>query len=172
MRGGKATTLFQIDPCRLAKLLGVAGQPDQLRRLEVAGQEALIGVREVDAGDLQGPRAVGVFYGTGSYFNGLGWPLMKSFLSELGSPNLFSTMTIDQSARWVTALRMGTMASGAYEPASVDTLMVVGKNLGADSLLRWLTEHGHPADRIATGAGFRVLRVTAGDTSVSADPTG
>ena len=37
--------------------------------------------------------------------------------------------------------------------------LVVQKHLGADSLLRWLVEHGHRADRIATGAGFRVLRV-------------
>jgi 16S rRNA G1207 methylase RsmC len=37
--------------------------------------------------------------------------------------------------------------------------LVVQKHLGSDSLQRWLTEHGHPAERIATGAGFRVLRV-------------
>ncbi len=48
---------------------------------------------------------------------------------------------------------LGRLAPGA------DAHLVVQKHLGADSLLRWLTEHGHPADRIATGAGFRVLRV-------------
>jgi 16S rRNA G1207 methylase RsmC len=37
--------------------------------------------------------------------------------------------------------------------------LVVHKHLGADSLQRWLGDHGHPTDRIATGAGFRVLRV-------------
>lgn len=78
--------------------------------------------------DRYGPRSVGIFYGTGAYFNGLSWPLMKSFLGELGSPNLFSTMTIDQSASWVRILRQGTMASGAYDPQEVDTLMLVGKN--------------------------------------------
>jgi hypothetical protein len=35
----------------------------------------------------------------------------------------------------------------------------VHKHLGADSLQRWLTEHGFPTDRVTTGAGFRVLRV-------------
>ncbi len=40
--------------------------------------------------------------------------------------------------------------------------LVVHKHLGADSLLRWLSDHGHPTDRVATGAGFRVLRVRAG----------
>jgi len=38
--------------------------------------------------------------------------------------------------------------------------LVVQKHLGADSLLRWLVEQGHPTERIATGAGFRVLRTT------------
>ncbi len=38
---------------------------------------------------------------------------------------------------------------------------VVGKNLGADSLQRWLTAQGYPCERTATAKGFRVLRVTA-----------
>jgi 16S rRNA G1207 methylase RsmC len=38
---------------------------------------------------------------------------------------------------------------------------VVGKNLGADSLQRWLIEQGCPCERIASAKGFRVLRVTA-----------
>lgn len=36
-------------------------------------------------------------------------------------------------------------------------VMVVGKNLGADSLQRWLTEQGYPTERLASAKGFRVL---------------
>ena len=36
-------------------------------------------------------------------------------------------------------------------------VMVVGKNLGADSLQRWLTEQGYPTTRMASDKGFRVL---------------
>jgi 16S rRNA (guanine1207-N2)-methyltransferase len=36
-------------------------------------------------------------------------------------------------------------------------VMVVGKNLGADSLQRWLGEQGHPTERLASAKGFRVL---------------
>jgi 16S rRNA (guanine1207-N2)-methyltransferase len=36
-------------------------------------------------------------------------------------------------------------------------VMVVGKNLGADSLQRWLGEHGYPTTRLASAKGFRVL---------------
>ena len=35
--------------------------------------------------------------------------------------------------------------------------MVVGKNLGADSLQRWLTGQGWPTERLASAKGFRVL---------------
>jgi 16S rRNA (guanine1207-N2)-methyltransferase len=36
-------------------------------------------------------------------------------------------------------------------------VMVVGRNLGADSLQRWLGEQGYPTDRKASAKGFRVL---------------
>lgn len=39
--------------------------------------------------------------------------------------------------------------------------LVVGKNLGADSLGRWLTEQGFPVERVASDKGFRVLEVFA-----------
>ncbi len=39
--------------------------------------------------------------------------------------------------------------------------LVVGKNLGADTLQRWLTEQGYPCERVASAKGFRVLLVGA-----------
>lgn len=42
-------------------------------------------------------------------------------------------------------------------------VMVVGKNLGADSLQRWLGEQGHPTTRLASAKGFRVLETRRGD---------
>lgn len=38
--------------------------------------------------------------------------------------------------------------------------LVVGKNLGGDSLQRWLSEQGFPTERHASAKGFRVLRTT------------
>ncbi len=35
--------------------------------------------------------------------------------------------------------------------------LVAGKNLGADSLQRWLGEQGWPTERVASSKGFRVL---------------
>lgn len=40
-------------------------------------------------------------------------------------------------------------------------VLVVGKNLGADSLQRWLGEQGWPTERLASAKGFRVLEVRA-----------
>jgi 16S rRNA G1207 methylase RsmC len=36
-------------------------------------------------------------------------------------------------------------------------VMVVGKNLGGDSLQRWLGEQGYPTERLGSARGFRVL---------------
>ena len=41
-------------------------------------------------------------------------------------------------------------------------VMVVGKNLGADSLQRWLGEQGWPTTRLASHKGFRVLESRRG----------
>ena len=41
-------------------------------------------------------------------------------------------------------------------------VMVVGKNLGADSLQRWLTDQGWPTTRLASVKGFRVLETRRG----------
>jgi 16S rRNA (guanine1207-N2)-methyltransferase len=41
--------------------------------------------------------------------------------------------------------------------------LVVQKHLGADSLQRWLVDHGHPCERLASKAGFRLLGVASRD---------
>jgi 16S rRNA G1207 methylase RsmC len=41
-------------------------------------------------------------------------------------------------------------------------VMVVGKNLGGDSLQSWLTDQGYPTARVASAKGFRVLESRRG----------
>jgi 16S rRNA (guanine1207-N2)-methyltransferase len=41
-------------------------------------------------------------------------------------------------------------------------VMVVGKNLGGDSLQAWLTDQGYPTTRLASVKGFRVLESRTG----------
>lgn len=47
---------------------------------------------------------------------------------------------------------------GRLAPGGVARL-VVARNLGADSLMRWLTEQGFACERTASAKGFRVLSV-------------
>jgi len=49
---------------------------------------------------------------------------------------------------WLPRLRPGGVA-----------FLVAGKNLGADSLQRWLISQGWPTERIASAKGFRVFRL-------------
>ncbi len=48
--------------------------------------------------------------------------------------------------RWLGRLRDGAAAT-----------LVVHKNLGSDSLQRWLSAHGHPTERLASAQGYRIL---------------
>ncbi len=43
--------------------------------------------------------------------------------------------------------------------------LVVGKNLGADSLQRWLIDQGWPTERVASEKGFRILVVSSPSAS-------
>lgn len=54
--------------------------------------------------------------------------------------------------RWLPRLQRGGAA-----------FLVVGKNLGSDSLARWLDEQGWPTSRLTSQKGFRVLQVAHGD---------
>ncbi len=53
--------------------------------------------------------------------------------------------------RWLPMLDRG---AAAY--------LVVQRNLGSDSLQRWLDDSGWAAERVAARAGYRVLRATSG----------
>lgn len=75
-----------------------------------------------------GPRSIALFYGTCAYQKALTIPIAKDFMAKLGSPNLFSTMTLDQSAHWVTDGRMGIWQTGIHRLEDVDTVVLVGTN--------------------------------------------
>jgi anaerobic selenocysteine-containing dehydrogenase len=75
-----------------------------------------------------GPRSIAFFHGTGAYRSVLGGLLERALVAAIGSPNFYSTMTIDQSAKWVTAGRMGVMASGKPSTRDIDLAVIVGNN--------------------------------------------
>ncbi|MDB5584178.1 MAG: hypothetical protein JWR80_9354 [Bradyrhizobium sp.] len=78
--------------------------------------------------DRHGPRALALFFGTATYFDCIGKPLLKDLLYTIGSPNLFSTLTIDQSSKWVATGRMGTWLNGRPVYDQCDVLLMAGTN--------------------------------------------
>lgn len=97
---------------------------------EIAAEAALdeIGAKLADLIAEHGPRSVAVYHGTGAYRSVLGGLLERAFVAEIGTPNFFSSMTIDQSAKWVTMARMGTFASGRHAMRDADLIVLAGGN--------------------------------------------
>jgi anaerobic selenocysteine-containing dehydrogenase len=71
--------------------------------------------------DCHGPDSVAMFIGTQHHFATLTDPMARAWFKATGSHKLFSTMTIDQSAKWVTAKRMGEYTGGRQR------LFVIGR---------------------------------------------
>jgi 16S rRNA (guanine1207-N2)-methyltransferase len=68
---------------------------------------------------------------------------------RIGKPALHQLLTT-----WLARLAEG---ASAY--------LVVQKHLGSDSLARWLTEQGHPVERLGSRRGYRLLAVGTGPTA-------
>jgi anaerobic selenocysteine-containing dehydrogenase len=75
-----------------------------------------------------GPRAIAVYHGTGAYRCVLGGLMERAWVAALDTPNFFSSMTIDQSAKWVTMARLGVMASGRHNFRDADCALLAGGN--------------------------------------------
>ena len=100
--------------------------------------------------EAHGPRSVAFFNGTHGYGT-LSMPLTKSLLHSIGTPNVFSTMTIDQSAKWINHGRMGLVPTWKYSDLEADVLMVVGNN-------PIVSHMGKPWTGIRNNAAGRAIR--------------
>ena len=98
-----------------------------------------------------GPRAIAVYHGTGAYRAVLGNLMERAWVAALGTPNFFSSMTIDQSAKWVTMARMGVMASGRYAFRDADCALLAGGN-------PVVSHQGAPLAVAETGAPARAFQ--------------
>ena len=96
----------------------------------IGAEQALdeIGARLKALLDRHGPRSIAVYHGTGAYRSVLGGLMERAWVAALRTPNFFSTMTIDQSAKWVTMGRMGVMASGRHAMRDADLMLLAGGN--------------------------------------------
>ncbi|MFC9839543.1 molybdopterin-dependent oxidoreductase [Rhodococcus sp. NPDC127530] len=78
--------------------------------------------------DRHGPDSVALFMGTQQNFAALTPPMARAWFRGTGSHKLFSTMTIDQSAKWVVAERMGTYRGGRQRFEDADVWLLAGTN--------------------------------------------
>jgi anaerobic selenocysteine-containing dehydrogenase len=78
--------------------------------------------------DQHGARAIAAYVGTQATCNAIYRPLAIDFLRALGSPSLFTSMTIDQSAKWVTIGRMGSWLAGRQPLNGADVWLLSGVN--------------------------------------------
>jgi 16S rRNA (guanine1207-N2)-methyltransferase len=73
---------------------------------------------------------------------------------RIGKPALHALLTT-----WLTRLSPGGLAH-----------LVVQKNLGSDSLQRWLEAQGWPTERLTSRTGYRVLAVHAQNAETEDTP--
>jgi anaerobic selenocysteine-containing dehydrogenase len=105
-----------------------------------------------------GAESIAGFRGTMSYSNLVANHLLPEWLRCLGSPSFYSTMTVDQSAKWVTFERLGGWAAGRDPLDSADVLLWVGTN-PLVSLSTFNFDLQHPVQRLrdAKARGLKIV---------------
>jgi anaerobic selenocysteine-containing dehydrogenase len=78
--------------------------------------------------ETHGPESIALFVGTQTYTASLTFSFAGAWLRAVGSHKRFSTMTIDQSAKWVAQARLGTWAAGRQRFEDSDVWLLVGTN--------------------------------------------
>jgi len=78
--------------------------------------------------DEDGPEAIAGYRGGGAFFNGSAVTLLQDWLTAVGSHKLFSSVTIDQSAKMVATGRLGMWLPGPDPITTADVAMLIGCN--------------------------------------------
>jgi anaerobic selenocysteine-containing dehydrogenase len=108
-----------------------------------------------------GPQAFGMYTGGGVAFNA-GWMGMQTpFMRAIGSSQLYTTLTIDQSAKLVSFERMGGWGGGTHDLDEAEVVLILGVNP--------MVSHGLPI--MAADPVRRMKRAkAAGKTIITIDP--
>ncbi|MDB6062511.1 MAG: hypothetical protein JWM78_2614 [Verrucomicrobiaceae bacterium] len=78
--------------------------------------------------DRDGPEAIAAYRGSGGFFTAICLSLLPNWMQAIGSPKLFSTLTIDQSAKVVAAGRLGYWPAGMQRFQTADVSLLFGSN--------------------------------------------
>lgn len=94
--------------------------------LRQAYHEIAAKLLEIEGRD--GPDAIAAYRGTGGFFTTAGLGILPGFLAAFGSHKLYTTLTIDQSAKVVSAFRLGIWPAGAQSFHTSNVAMMIGGN--------------------------------------------
>ena len=97
---------------------------------EVPGPQALDVIAEQlqSIVALHGPRAVASYCGTHAFQNSAALAVAKAWHAGLGSESFYSSITIDQPAKFIAMSRIGVWSAGMHGFESADVVMVIGNN--------------------------------------------
>lgn len=75
-----------------------------------------------------GVESIATFLGTAGYQSFTARPFLEAFTTALGTPSNFGNGTIDQSAKWIAAQRLGFWAAGKPTLEESEVSLLVGTN--------------------------------------------
>lgn len=75
-----------------------------------------------------GPDAIAAYRGSGCFFSSICLSLLPEWMAALGTPKLYSTLTIDQSAKVVAPGRIGYWPPGPQNFQDSDVTLLIGSN--------------------------------------------
>ena len=78
--------------------------------------------------ERHGPRTLATYCGTAAFQNATGLPVARAFHKALGSPSFYTSVTIDQPAKFVGPMRHGAWLAGVQPFESSAVAMVIGCN--------------------------------------------
>jgi anaerobic selenocysteine-containing dehydrogenase len=78
--------------------------------------------------DEDSGEAVAGYKGSGGYYNAASFPMLNDWLCSIGSHKIFTSLTIDQSAKVVAMGRMGIWPPGKIPVPKADLILMVGTN--------------------------------------------
>jgi anaerobic selenocysteine-containing dehydrogenase len=112
------------------RLLHTLRRGDDGQHERIATAQALddIAARLQTIVERDGPDAVALFRGTAGFHNSSAFRMHGEFLKALGSTSLYTTLTIDQSAKYIAAGRLGSWQAGQVHVDDAEVLLVFGCN--------------------------------------------
>lgn len=78
--------------------------------------------------EQHGKDAIATYTGSHTYLTATAWIMLPMFRDALGTQSYYSTATIDQSSKFVTAERLGVWGAGKQPIHNSDVILLIGTN--------------------------------------------